>query len=139
MGSIDKGRCGRRCMVGDNNDTCGEGQHDWIYEDEEVYCANCEAVAIDATIEPDGYVSDGDWCFQWHITVHKHTHQLDDMLKKARETKKDTSIQWDNLPPIDYNLNRPSDLAPKAKLPPRLVYEIECDNTDTIFQQFEEA
>jgi len=134
MESIHKGWCIRGSMVGHNNDTCGEGEHHWITDEhgEECWCEYCHAEAIDWSIEDDG---EG-W---YDIIVTKHTHTLDDMLKKARETKKDTSIQWDNLPPIDYNLNSPSDLAPKAKLPPRLVYEIECDNTDTTFQQFEEA
>lgn len=46
--------------------------HDWIYRDDEVCCANCDAVATDSTVEPDGYVSDGEWVFQWNITVHSY-------------------------------------------------------------------
>ena len=126
-------------MSQDNNETCGEGQHDWIYENEDdgVHCYQCDAEAIDCTIEQDGYVSDGEWIAHLHITVHTHTHQLDDALKAVREAPpKDRSIKWDNLEPIDYNLN--TGLAPKITAQPRLKFRIECDETDTTYEEFEE-
>lgn len=136
---IHKGWCIRRVMSEDNNETCGEGQHDWIYEngDDGVYCYQCEAEAIDYTIEPDGYVSDGEWITDLHITVETHTHQLDDALKAAREAPKAQGIVWDNLEPIDHNLN--TGPAPKiTTAEPTLKFRIECDETDTVYEEYEE-
>ena len=121
-------------MSEDNNETCGEGQHDWIIcrDGEEVTCADCDAEGIDCWIESDEYGEEG-----YILHVDTHTHQLNDALKAAREAPKAQGIVWDNLEPIDHNLN--TGPAPKiTTVVPTLKFSIECDETDTTYEEYEE-
>ena len=117
-------------MDGEEIPTCGEGQHDWkMNENKETECEVCYAIA------------DADFVFghmdYLEVDNNNHSRKLDDALKAAREAPKAQGIVWDNLEPIDYNLN--TDPSPKiTTVVPTLRIRIECDETDTTYEEYEE-
>ena len=112
-------------------ESCGKGLHEWKTDGEEGWCVHCHTYALDWSIEDDdeGY---------FNIIVNTHENTLHDELKAVRETPpKDRSIKWDNLEPVDYNLN--TGPVPKiTTVVPTLKFRIECDVTDTTYEEYEE-